>query len=364
MQLARSTGIRIVAAWLAVAVFFSAENILVGAARHRPFTWQWDVYHEVVYWLVWAAFTPIVLGAGRRWPLGPGALPRVIVPHLGVMALLAPAQITTTYTVHWLLLAAVGLPPAATLGAWLGGLGGGIVWGTLTAFLYYWLILGVHAAFVYQRMYQAQRVATAELEGRLAQAQLEALRLQLHPHFLFNTLNAIAAFVGTEPDRARRMIARLGELLRRTLDSGTAAEVPLARELELLAPYLEIQRIRFGERLRVDVDVPAAARTALVPTLLLQPLVENAVEHGVSRRTGGAAVRLSATCAGERLQLAITDDGPGPPAAGNDDGIGLANTRERLARLYGSAHRFELTSGGATGTTVAIEIPLRTAEGA
>src|SRR5512143_3774863 len=225
MQLALSTGIRIVAAWLAVAVFFSAENILVGAARHRPFTWQWDVYHEVVYWLVWAAFTPIVLGAGRRWPLGPGALPRVIVPHLGVMALLAPAQITTTYTVHWLLLAAVGLPPAATLGAWLGGLGGGNVWGTLTAFLYYWLILGVHAAFVYQRMYQA-------------------LRLQLHPHFLFNTLNAIAALVGTEPDRARRMIARLGELLRRTLDSGTAAEVSLARELELLAPYLEIQRIR------------------------------------------------------------------------------------------------------------------------
>ena len=105
-----------------------------------------------------------------------------------------------------------------------------------------------------------------------------------------------------------------------------------------------------------------AARTALVPTLLLQPLVENAVEHGVSRRTGGAAVRLSAACAGERLQLAITDDGPGPPAAGNDDGIGLANTRERLARLYGSAHRFELTSGGATGTTVVIEIPLRTAE--
>ena len=256
MRLTRSTGVRIVAAWLAVAVFFSAENILVGAARHRPFTWQWDVYHEVVYWLVWAAFTPIILGAGRRWPLGPGALPRVIVPHLGVMALLAPAQITITYTVHWLLLAAAGLPPAPTLGGWLGSLGGGIVWGTLTAFLYYWLILGVHAAFVYQRMYQAQRLATAELEGRLAQAQLEALRLQLHPHFLFNTLNAIAAFVGTEPDRARRMIARLGELLRRTLDSGTAAEVPLARELELLAPYLEIQRIRFGERLHVDAGRP------------------------------------------------------------------------------------------------------------
>ena len=364
MRLARSTGSRIVAAWLAVAVFFSAENILVGVARHRPFNWQWDIYHEFVYWLVWAAFTPLILGAGRRWPLGPSALPRVITPHLGVMALLAPAQIATTYTVHWLLLTAVGRPPATTLGAWLGGLGGGIVWGTLTAFLYYWLILGVHAAFVYQRMYQAQRVATAELEGQLAQAQLEALRLQLHPHFLFNTLNAIAAFVGTEPDRARRMIARLGELLRRTLGGGTAAEVPLARELELLAPYLEIQRIRFGERLHVEMDIPSEARRALVPTLLLQPLVENAVEHGVSRQPGGATVRLHAVRAGERLRLEITDDGPGLPAAGRDDGIGLANTRERLARLYGSAHRFELSPAGAVGATVAIEIPLRTAEGA
>lgn len=362
MRLARSTGFRIVAAWLAVAVFFSAENSLVGAARHRPFNWQWDVYHEFVYWLVWAAFTPLVLRAGRRWPLGPGTVSRVIAPHLGVMAVLAPAQIVTTYTTHYLLLAAIGLKPAATLGAWLGGLAGGIVWGTLTGFLYYWLILGLHAAFVYQGMYQAQRIATAELEGRLAQAQLEALRLQLHPHFLFNTLNAIAAFVGTEPDKARRMVARLGELLRRTLDSGTAPEVPLTRELELLAPYLEIQRIRFGERLRVEVDVPAAARTALVPTLLLQPLVENAVEHGVSRRTGAAAIRLRASCAGERLRLEITDDGPGP-APGEDDGIGLANTRERLARLYGSAHRFELTPAGTVGARVAIEIPMRTAEG-
>lgn len=358
MHMPRSTGFRIVATWLAVAVFFSAENVLVGVARHRPFNWQWDIYHEVVYWLIWAAFTPLILGAGRRWPLAPGTLPRAILPHLGVMAPLAPAQIVTTYTAHYLLLAAIGLRPATTLGAWLGGLGGGIVWGTFTAFLYYWVILGVHAAVVYQRMYQAQRVATAELEGQLAQARLEALRLQLHPHFLFNTLNAIAAYVGTDPDRARRMIARLGELLRRTLDDGAAPEVPLQRELDLLAPYLEIQRIRFGERLQVHVDVPAAARAALVPTLLLQPLVENAIEHGVSQRSAGGTVRLQAACVGDLVRLEITDDGPGPD--GGDDGIGLANTRERLARLYGSTHRFTLGAAGATGTVVSIEIPLRT----
>lgn len=354
---------RIVAAWLAVAVFFSAENVLVGAARHRPFNWQWDVYHELIYWLTWAGFTPVVLAAARRWPLGRGAWPRAILPHLGVMAVLAPAQIVTTYTVHYLLLAAARIPPAATLGAWLGGLGGGIVWGTFTAFLYYWLILGVHAAFVYQGMYQAQRVATAALEGQLAQARLEALRLQLQPHFLFNTLNAIAAFVGVAPDQARRMVARLGELLRQTLEDGAAAEVPLARELELLAPYLEIQRIRFGERLDVAVEVDPAARPALVPTLILQPLVENAVEHGVARRPDGAAVRLRVMRAGDRLRLEVSDDGPGPPRSGTGpDGIGLGNTRERLERLYGDAQRLEIGAAHAAGgTLVVIEIPFRTA---
>lgn len=353
MQWHRPTGVRLVGVWLAVAVFFSAENALVGAARHRPFNWQWDVYHEFVYWLMWAALTPVVLIAARRWPLAPG---RAILPHLGAMVLLAPAQIVGTYTAHYLILAAFRMRPGATLGAWLGALGAGFVWGTLTGFLIYWLILGVHAAFVYQRMYQEERVAAAALEGQLAHAQLETLRLQLHPHFLFNTLNAIAAFVGAEPDLARRMITRLGDLLRRTLESD-AAEVPLERELESLAPYLEIQRIRFGERLRMETLVEPAALPALVPALLLQPLVENAVEHGVKRRPEGAAVRLRACVDRERLRLEISDEGPGP--AGGDPGIGLGNTRERLARLYGAAHRIELSAGAAGGTVVSIELPLR-----
>jgi LytS/YehU family sensor histidine kinase len=238
---------------------------------------------------------------------------------------MAPAQILTTYTVHYLGLALVGQRPLVTLVAWLVGLQGGIVWGTLTGFLYYWLILGVQAAFVYQRMYQQQRVTSAELEGRLTEARLEALRLQVHPHFLFNTLNAISAFVEADPERARRMISRLGDLLRCTLDSGTAAELPLARELDLLGPYLEIQRIRFGDRLSVEVDV-----------------------------TEGT----SAERAGDRLRLEIADNGPG--LTQNGDGIGLANTRARLAGLYGTAGRLEL-KGAASGTVVTIELPFRTA---
>jgi signal transduction histidine kinase len=358
MRVFRSPALRLIAIWLGVAVFFSAENVLVGAARHRPFDWQWDVYHEFVYSLTWAAFTPFVLAAGRRHPLGAGPLWRTMVPHLWRMALLAPAQIVTTYTAHYVGLALLGQRPPVTLAAWLVGLQGGIVWGTLTGFLYYWLILGIQAAFVYQWMYQQQRVTSAELEGLLTEARLEALRLQVHPHFLFNTLNAISAFVEADPERARRMISRLGELLRRTLDGGSAAELPLARELDLLGPYLEIQRIRFGERLSIEVDVSDGTADALIPTLMLQPLVENAVEHGVSRTSNGARVRLSAERSGGRLRLEIADNGPGPTKSG--DGIGLANTRARLAGLYGSAGRLELAAASG-GTVVTIELPFRTA---
>jgi two-component system, LytTR family, sensor kinase len=348
---------RLLATWLGVAVFFSAQNVLVGAARNRPIDWQWDVYHEFIYALTWAAFTPLVLAAGRRWPLGIGSWSRTILPHLGRMALLAPAQIVTTDIVHYLGLVLVGRQPAETLSTYISGLGGGIVWGTLTGFLYYWLILGVQAAFIYQRMYREQRVAAAELEARLTEARLEALRLQLHPHFLFNTLNAISAFVQADPERARRMIARLGELLRRTLNGGTAAELPLHQELDLLGPYLEIQRIRFGDRLSIEVDVPDGVADGLIPTLLLQPLVENAVEHGVKRMLDGACVRLTAERAGDRLRLEIADNGPGP--TGGSEGVGLANTRGRLAGLYGNAARLELRAVDTGGTVVAIELPFR-----
>jgi two-component system, LytTR family, sensor kinase len=360
MRVPRSPALRLLATWLGVAVFFSAQNVLVGATRHHPFDWQWDVYHELVYSLTWAAFTPLVLAAGRRHPLGASPLPLTIASHLWRMALLAPLQIVTTYTAHYLGLALLGQQPPVTLAAWLINLQAGIVWGTLTGFLYYWLILGVQAAFLYQRMYQQQRVTSAELEGRLAEARLDALRLQVHPHFLFNTLNAIAAFVDADPERARRMIVRLGELLRRTLHGGTAAELPLSRELELLGPYLEIQRIRFGDRLSIELDVADGTESALIPTLMLQPLVENAVEHGVSRTTAGARVRLRAVREGDRLRLEIADNGPGLVEGGN--GIGLANTRARLEGLYGPTGRLELT-GSPDGTRVTIQLPFRPGAG-
>jgi hypothetical protein len=356
--------VRIVLVWLGVATFFITQNVLIKVSRHVAIDWQWDIFHEVVYAMMWAAGTTVILWAADRWRLEPGARRGAVWPHLALMPVIALAQITGTYTAHYLILSAFGHPPAQALGTLLES---GLVWGVFTGSLYYWVIIGVYTAFLYPRLYQAQRAASAELqvrtvqlESQLSHAQLDALRLQLHPHFLFNTLNAIAALAPGDPTRAQRMLARLGDLLRQTLDT-EAAEITVERELNLLAPYVEIQRLRFEDRFRYVERVAPEALPALVPALLLQPLVENAVQHGVSRRPEGATVTLAAERHGDVLMLEVTDDGPGPGnASKGGNGIGLPNTRARLAQLYPGAHRVELVAGPKGGARLTVEIPYRT----
>jgi len=361
-------GVRIVLVWLGVAGFFITQNLLMRVSRHVAIDWQWDVFHELVYSMVWAACTTVILWAADRWRLEPGARRGSVWPHIALMAPVALVQITTTYTAHYLILSAFGHPPAQALGTLIQN---GLIWGLFTGCLYYWVIMGAYTAFLYPVLYHAQRTAAAELkvrttvlEAQLSHAQLDALRLQLHPHFLFNTLNAIAALAPADPARAQRMLARLGDLLRQTLDT-EAAEISVERELALLAPYVEIQRLRFEERFRYVERVAPEALGALVPALLLQPLVENAVQHGVSRRPEGATVTLTVERRGERLVLEVSDDGPGPaPGSKSGNGIGLANTRARLAQLYPGDHRVELTAAavGGGGARVAVEIPYRTGD--
>ena len=200
-----------------------------------------------------------------------------------------------------------------------------------------------------------------QLEARLARAQLQSLRLQLHPHFLFNTLNTINALIGTDRHAAERVISGLSELLRMSLSSASEQEVTLAKELELLAHYIEIQQIRFQDRLTVNFRIDPDARYALVPNLMLQPLVENAIRHGIAPRAAPGHVIVTAARRGSRLELSVVDDGVGERASRDHrDGVGLGNTRARLLSLYGSEHRFEAGGGAAGGFTVHIEIPYRT----
>jgi two-component sensor histidine kinase len=207
-----------------------------------------------------------------------------------------------------------------------------------------------------------------QLEARLARSQLQSLKLQLHPHFLFNTLNTITALIHTNPDAAERMISELSELLRISLNAASEQEVPLARELEVLGHYLEIQRIRFQDRLTVDFRIDEEARPALVPALVLQPLVENAIRHGIAPRASPGRIEVIAERNYEMLELTVNDNGVGEdPRRAHRDGVGLGNTRARLRSLYGGQHRFEAgtkpkTQGnGGGGFSVRMEIPYHVA---
>lgn len=211
--------------------------------------------------------------------------------------------------------------------------------------------------------YHRQAVRRSALEHELARAQLQALRQQLQPHFLFNTLNTITALVRADPRRAERVIAGLSDLLRMALRTGPEQEVALERELALLARYVEIQQVRFPSRLRVNVAVDESVRHASVPTLLLQPLVENAIRHGIGPRAAGGTVDVRVERRGARVRVSVIDDGVGERAgAARQEGVGLGSTRARLVHLYGDAHTFEAGGRPEGGFAVQIELPLRSAE--
>jgi two-component system, LytTR family, sensor kinase len=202
-----------------------------------------------------------------------------------------------------------------------------------------------------------------QLEAQLSDARLRTLQAELHPHFLFNTLHAISTLVHTKPELADRMISRLSDLLRLTFDRSGANRVPLQQELEFLQKYLEIEQIRFQDRLTVNFDIDPDTLDAEVPRLILQPLVENAIQHGIAPRSGPGHVQVAARREEGRLWLEVRDDGVGLNAGARArlrSGIGLANTRDRLACLYGERHRLDFSDGG-PGLAVRIEIPFHPA---
>jgi len=209
---------------------------------------------------------------------------------------------------------------------------------------------------------RARRQREARLRDEASRAQLQVLRMQLDPHFLFNSLNAISALVEDDPAAAQRMIYQLGGFLRQTLEHAEQAEVPMRVETSLLEAYIEIERARFGDRLRVDIDVAPELADALVPMLVLQPLVENSVRHGIQPSLEGGTVRIHARSDAGRLRVDVTDDGIGVPSASapaDARGLGLRNTAERLRRSYGGAASLEVVPGSGGGTRATVVLPLR-----
>jgi two-component system LytT family sensor kinase len=337
----------IVACWTFLALLFTPQTYLLNQSSPSPLTWGQALAANTILFYLWALITPLVLWLGRRFPIERRHVLRNLAIHFLLSLPFAFVHIVTLkYTNHMLLSWSRQYESPVPISALVLGLGA-------TNVMMYWGILAVSQALNYFRKYQ-------EREFRLAQAQLQALKMQLNPHFLFNTLNAISELVYEEPEAADRTITQLSDLLRLSLRSGQSAEVVLKDELDFLEKYIEIQQTLLQERLSVRIDVAAETLDARVPNMILQPLVENAIRHGIAPRAGGGHIEISAQRENGMLRLRVRDTGLGLGAGWKDsgkDGIGLANTRARLRHLYGDAHRFELTETPNGGLTVQMTFP-------
>jgi LytS/YehU family sensor histidine kinase len=237
----------------------------------------------------------------------------------------------------------------------------------LWSWFFYWVIVATLQAHGYYRRYLSTELRLERMERSLTEARLNALRMQLDPHFLFNALNTISSHVERNPKLTRRMIEHLGDLLRRSLETKDRQEVPLAEELAFLAPYLAIQKIRFGEKLQIEMQIEPEVQNAIVPSLMLQPLVENAIRHGISHRAAGGTVIVSAQKVDEQLEIRIQDDGVGLPLGWtleSSAGLGLSVTRERVKSLHPNGESsFAIRPRRDAGVEVDIFLPLRVHEG-
>jgi two-component system LytT family sensor kinase len=321
----------------------------------------------------WALLTPFVFWLAGRFSIDKSnAAPRLaLLLAIGVVVAFLVDRLNSSLVVAFHV--RPGFPAAAQQGGLGAGPGSGgffsILHGpmVLNHFILYIGVLSAGFARDYFLRYRSHEIETARLQSetaqlhaQLAQAKLDALNAQLNPHFLFNTLNAVSSLVERDPRGVRRMIARLSELLRYTLDGGHEAEVLVTDEIAFLERYLEIMQIRFDDKLEIDVQVGEDAREALVPSLILQPLVENAVKHGVEKISGVGRIEISAMKIDDHLVLGVCDNGPGPSSINNGDhGVGLRNIRDRLEHLYGDAQSLTLVERSGGGTIARIEIPFR-----
>jgi len=342
---------RIVALAFVVGTLFTAQAVLTQVHTGRLGDVVPTVVAAMIFWGLWALLTPAVLLAVRRWPLDATPIYRPILVHISISIVMAVVQTILALGLRSFALYVSGsaashealkaIASPAALG-----------WGTFTGVFFYWLVAAADSALRFRGRYAA-------LELELNRSKLDALRSQLRPHFLFNTLNAISGLV-PQGDKAHRMLLRLSSLLRRSLDEDSH-EVPLKTELAFLNDYLDIQRVRFGDQLVVDVDVEPSASVARVPVFLLQPLLENAIEYGESD-DGHTTIRLSARREGDQLVIRVEDDGQGLASVGPvREGVGLGNSRARLRHLYGSRATVELSpqrdGSRPRGTSVVIRLP-------
>jgi len=337
--------------WTFLAVFSASQTAVSLTQRGEPIVWSDLLAGRFADWYSCALFTPIFFWLAGRYPIDRQSW-RVTIPlTLAVTsacvvlkyALLVPIE-------HWM-----GLNLKSSFGTALSR-------NFANESMAFWAVIGVVHALEFNRRYREREVAAADLRARLSEAQLDALRSQIHPHFLFNTLHSISTLMHRDVEAADTMLTRLSDLLRLTMKHRGNNEITLRDELALVDNYIEIMRVRFGDRLTVSRNVEPDTLDVLVPQFILQPLVENAFDHGIARTPGPSRIEIRAESRADRLELSVSDNGSGPdssPAAGRKHGIGLTNTRLRLEQLYGSAQSMSLDRSPGLGTRVTILVPWR-----
>jgi two-component system LytT family sensor kinase len=344
--------------WIAAILLWSTLGLLFALPGLSSGHWKRALLGSLVQWWSWGLVAPLIFRTDARLPFKETQLGMRILAHLLVSVVLTIVY----FYVFMAMLALLGLGAWKVLadrGSLLAAFRGGLLW----SWVVYWVIFGVIQTFRYYEHYRASELRLERMERNLSQARLNSLRMQLDPHFLFNALNTISSQVERDPRLARTMIEHLGDLLRLSLDARDKQEIPLAEELSFLDHYVAIQKIRFAENLRIDIRVAPAVKYALVPCLIVQPLVENAIRHGISRRGSGGTVTVVAQRGANQVEIRVADDGVGLPPGWTletSSGMGLSVTRERILGLHpdgNSSFSVRPRSGG--GTEVEISLPLR-----
>jgi sensor histidine kinase YesM len=336
--------------WTLLGLSFASQFYISSAKAGLEVSWKQAINYALADWYVFALLSIPVIHLARRFRFEAGTWGRSLFAHA-----IASIFFSLAYIV---------------MRAWVGQWQSQAVFNEVVKsllvktwhynLLIYWVIIAVSDAFDYYRKYRERELRASELEKHLAQAKLQALQMQLNPHFLFNTLHSISSLMHHDVEAADRMIARLSDLLRAALAGAGTQQVTLRQELDLLQLYLAIEQVRFGSRLTVKLNIAPDTLGAQVPNLILQPLVENAIRHGIEPRARPGCIELRAHRQDASLALVVSDDGAGFGENGAiKEGVGLSNTRARLRELYGAAHRFELARGQGGGVRVELSIPFR-----
>lgn len=348
--------IAIFVTWSVVALFFASQSIMWDRfVFGQEITWQRALTINFSFYYVWAILAPLVLWLRRRYRFERRKWPKSFLIHFPTSVLIAAGQLFLAESI-WNM---VHADPISIYDAFR-SIEFSFAFNFHMNLLAYWVIVGFGYTLEYYRQFHDRELRASQLEAQLVKANLQALKMQLQPHFLFNTLNSISSLMHKNVADADKVLARLGDLLRYSLETEGLQEVALKDEIEFLQRYLEIEKVRYGERLNVMISANNGVLQAKVPNLILQPLVENAIRYGVGPRRQGGKIEITAGRSDDMLDLVVKDDGPGlphEPEGGFLEGVGLHNTRSRLIQLYGENHEFRLKNGSGKGLEVQMRIP-------